>query len=143
MFVKRVDVDDYLTDELAPPRHAHLPTMLVADPSEAQHSELIMETLRRYFFVLLLRPLGGAIAYPILTHNKNLHNVPYNMSQDSCRALMEIDREWLEGDYGRSVFAFIISTPLKGGIPTKKYADLLRNHEDSREKGNKALLHKG
>ena len=46
--------------------YPHLPTMLVSNPSEAQHSELIMEAMRRYFFVDLFRPLGGPVAYPIL-----------------------------------------------------------------------------
>jgi hypothetical protein len=114
--------------------YPHLPTMLVMDPSEAQHSELILETIRRYFFILLMRPLGGAIAYPILTHNRNLHAVAYNLTEKVCHEVMEKDRIWLEADIGRSMFSFIIATPLDGGIPTKEYGQLLQKHEDEREK---------
>ena len=49
--------------------YPHLPTMLHDDPTEAIHSELIVETLQRYFHVERFVPLGGAIAYPLLTFN--------------------------------------------------------------------------
>jgi len=52
--------------------YPHLPTMLVMDPSEAVHSELIKSTLSRYFEPIVSIPLGGALAYPLLTHNDNL-----------------------------------------------------------------------
>merc|ERR1711998_676124 len=53
--------------------YPNIPTMLASDPSEAQHSELIMETIRRYFFIIVNNAVGGAIAYPLLTHNKRIH----------------------------------------------------------------------
>ena len=52
--------------------YAHLPTMLTTDPSEAIHSELIVTTLKRYLIPLWDRPLNGALAYALLTHNKKL-----------------------------------------------------------------------
>ena len=52
--------------------YPHLPTMLVMDPSEAVHSELIKSTLSRYFEPIVSISLGGALAYPLLTHNDNL-----------------------------------------------------------------------
>ena len=52
--------------------YPHLPTMLHDDPTEAIHSELIVETLQRYFHVERFVPLGGAIAYPLLTFNARL-----------------------------------------------------------------------
>ena len=53
-------------------RYPHLPTMLADDPTEAIHSELIVETFHRYFTVGQFTPLGGAIAYPLLTHNSKM-----------------------------------------------------------------------
>ena len=53
-------------------QYPHLPTMLVTDPTEAIHSELIVETMYRYFSVSEFTPLGGALAYPLLTHNTRL-----------------------------------------------------------------------
>ena len=39
--------------------YPHLPTMLVSDPTEAIHAELIMPVLRRYFEIEHFRALGG------------------------------------------------------------------------------------
>jgi SAM-dependent methyltransferase len=114
--------------------YPHLPTMLHFDPSEAQHSELILETIRKYFFIRLLRPLGGALAYPILTHNKRFHQYPHKISEHFARKVMEADARWMQKDTGRSLFSFIIATPLRGGVPNSKYSALLQQHEDERER---------
>lgn len=53
-------------------QYAHLPTMLVQDPSEAIHSELILETIYRYFHIIKRRDLSGMIAYNILSLNQKL-----------------------------------------------------------------------
>lgn len=113
--------------------YPHLPTMLATDATEAQHSEMIVEAMRRYFFIDLYKPLGGAIAYPLLTHNRAIHSVPYWRSQKTVEMLLEEDKKWLEDDYGRSFFAFIIAMPLDGGTPTKAYQDLLLDAELKRE----------
>ncbi len=56
--------------------YPHLPTMLHDDPTEAIHSELIVPTWDRYFTTEVDVPLGGALAYPLLTHNVALHRAP-------------------------------------------------------------------
>ena len=109
--------------------YPHLPTMLATDPSEAQHSELIMETMRRYFFVDVFRPLGGAVAYPILTHNAKLHALPYDSTQSAVDQVMEADAAWLAADPGRTFFAFVVARPLKAGVPNERYRDLLLRRE--------------
>ena len=113
--------------------YPHLPTMLATDPSEAHHSELIMPTLRRYFFVDLFRPLGGAVAYPLLTHNKALHAVPYEETRDAVAMVMDEDDRWLADDEGRTFFAFIVARPLRGGLPDGTYQAKLLRHEADRE----------
>lgn len=67
-------------------RYPHLATMLAMDPTEAIHSELVVDTFRRYFHVDELVPLGGAIAYPLLTLNERMFAAP----DDSEK------REWIE-----------------------------------------------
>jgi len=109
--------------------YPHLPTMLATDPSEAQHSELIMEAMRRYFFVDLFRPLGGAVAYPILTHNAKLHDLPYDSTQRYVDQVMEADAAWLAADPGRTFFAFVVARPLKAGVPNERYRSLLLRRE--------------
>lgn len=113
--------------------YPHLPTMLATDASEAQHSEMILEVMRRYFFLELCRPLGGAIAYPLLTHNKAIHSKPYRTTHQVVEMLLEEDRKWLEEDSGRTFFAFVIATPLNGGLPNKAYQDSLLDFEVKRE----------
>ena len=61
----------YLQNELTYP---HLPTMLETDPSEAIHSELLEEVLKKYFN-LNITMLGGGIAYEILSHNDKLRKI--------------------------------------------------------------------
>ena len=63
-----------------------LPLMLEVDASEAVHSELIVETLYRYFKVSELVPLGGALAYPVLTHNEQLFSEADPQSSGSSGA---------------------------------------------------------
>mmetsp|Transcript_21441 Transcript_21441/g.43982 ORF Transcript_21441/g.43982 Transcript_21441/m.43982 type:complete len:299 (+) Transcript_21441:376-1272(+) len=125
--------------------YADIATMLVNDPSEAQHSEMIMETLRRYFYIEKIRPYGGAIAYPILTHNERITKM---CLQDSLRcdngvekhkheiqALLDADYQWmLEDPEGRSLFSFVIAKPLGNeGVPKRWYLKLLEEHEKKRE----------
>lgn len=128
--------------------YPHLPTMLHMDPSEAQHSELIMATIRRYFYLELNRPLCGALAYPVFTHNKKLRayykqtNVskkgrPFEQQkvERAVQAVMSADAEYCKHDpEGRSLFSFIIARPLKGGEPSKRYRQILTQAELQLEK---------
>ena len=115
--------------------YANIETMLVEDASEAQHSELIMETIRRYFFILYFRAVGGAIAYPLLTHNQQFHAVNYDNTRKEVKQLLDADAKWLSGDPGRSLFNFFLATPLHGGTPDDRYSSLLEKHENEREEG--------
>jgi len=141
--------------------YPHIPTMLAFDPSEAQHSELILQTLRRSFFIHSLRPLGGALAYPLLTmstkFNSHIHYVhrkvitPLGRLQldddtrtraygnkpwveQAVRQLLQADAAWCEQDpEGRSLFTSVIASPRRGGIPNAKYAWGLQRAEMERE----------
>jgi len=122
----------HLRQEMAYP---HQPTMLATDPSEAHHSELIVPTLRRYFFVDLFRPLGGAVAYPLLTHNKALHALPYDQTREAVAMVMDEDAKWLADDHGRTFFAFVVARRLRGGLPDGAYQASILRHESEREAG--------
>lgn len=72
-------------------RYPHLKTMLATDPTEAIHSELILNVTARYFDFTDHRRAGGALAYEILNFNKGLveaepqvrdHWVKYIMDRD-------------------------------------------------------------
>ena len=71
--------------------YPHLKTMLATDPTEAIHSELILDVTARYFDFVDHKKVGGALAYEILNFNKGLiqadsasrdHWVKYIMDRD-------------------------------------------------------------
>ena len=97
--------------------YPHLPTMLTIDPTEAIHSELILETLDRYFESELTVPLGGSISYPVLYQNHALFDAE---ATDDGRAVLQSiidrDREHLDGDPAGSTFTFAVMRPRPGAL---------------------------
>jgi len=93
-------------------QYPHLPTMLVTDPTEAIHSELIVETLHRYFTVSEFTPLGGALAYPLLTHNARLFEADDSAERSKwIDRIMEADDRFLTEHPGSTLFAYFAGTP--------------------------------
>jgi SAM-dependent methyltransferase len=96
-------------DMVYPPIHA----MLVIDPTEAIHSELILQTFHRYFTNGEFAPLGGAIAYPLLTHNARMF-----AAADADRArwidrILAVDDRFTAEHPDSSLFAYFAGTPRK------------------------------
>ncbi|HEY6428027.1 MAG TPA: class I SAM-dependent methyltransferase [Acidimicrobiales bacterium] len=95
-------------------RYPHLPTMLVDDPTEAIHSELILQTFRRYFTVRQLTPLGGAIAYPLLTHNTKMWEaVDVGARSEWVARILQADDQFLAENPDSSLFAYFAGMPDK------------------------------
>ena len=95
-----------------PLAYPSLHMMLHTDPSEAVHSELQEECLRRYFDLEQHTPLGGSIAYTLLYQNRALH-----AAQDEPEAKAVIDRI-MEADAAHlaerpqdNLFSFWIARP--------------------------------
>lgn len=108
-------------------RYPHLPTMLADDPTEAIHSELIVETFHRYFTVGQFTPLGGAIAYPLLTHNSSMWEALDHRARDHWLSrILEADEEFLKENPGSSLFAYFAGTPDKSVLTRQ---DLLARWE--------------
>jgi len=90
--------------------YPHLPTMLISDPTEAIHSELIIETIDHYFTNVIERSIGGSIAYPILTQNSKLSNISEIELESVIQKVLQYDlNETLE--LKESFFAFLVSIP--------------------------------
>jgi SAM-dependent methyltransferase len=119
-----------------------LPTMLIDDPTEAVHSELILPTLRRYFRVEELTPVGGAIAYPLLTFNERLFSLP-NPEERERWAQFVLDRDWeyLSGHPEATLFAYFTAQPDKSVLADHSQLDKWQLDEDEREA--KALSNAG
>jgi SAM-dependent methyltransferase len=116
--------------------YPHVPTMLQVDPTEAVHSELILQTLHRYFHVERFVPLGGAIAYPLLTHNERL----FAHGDETERAavveeVLRVDEEFLAEHPDSTLFAYVAATPDKGALTRSEcLADWEREERDREDR---------
>ena len=116
-------------------RYPHIQTMLATDPSEAIHSELIMSVLYRYFEPLWLRYLNGALAYTLLTHNKNLQQ-PCSTGADLAKHIhkvLEADSQYAAAHRGSELFVYSIMKPRKTP-PPRSVEDVWSREEDQRER---------
>lgn len=93
--------------------YPHLPTMLVLDPTEAIHSELILPVIRRYFEIEEHKHLGGARAYPILTHNTQFRSASQTDQLFWLDHLMQADTTYLAAFPDSSLFDYIVARPAK------------------------------
>ena len=112
----------------------HLPTMLVDDPTEAIHSELIVETLHRYFHVERFVPLGGAIAYPILTHNDRLFALTDQSEQATwVDHVLRADEDFLTEHPDSTLFAYFVAKPNKEALQRPEALAHWEQEESDRE----------
>lgn len=94
--------------------YPNVPIMVQVDPTEAIHSELILPTLHRYFNVERFVPLGGAIAYPIITHNDRLFACEDKAEQAAfVDKVLRADEAFLAEYPDSTLFAYIVATPNK------------------------------
>ncbi len=106
----RVNVE--LPQHLRSPMHyPSLAAMLVEDPTEAIHSELVLPVLHRYFEVLHERALGGAIAYPVLTQNERFVDAPAAETEPWLARILAADAAYTDADPARTLFAYAIARP--------------------------------
>jgi ubiquinone/menaquinone biosynthesis C-methylase UbiE len=113
--------------------YPHLTTMLVTDPSEAIHSELILLTVKRYFHIIEMSNLGGGIAYPLITHNVNMANAKNMKERDFwIKKILEIDKNYSDNpEY--NLFSFFIAKPNKNALNDKNQLDIFSKEEEVRE----------
>lgn len=93
--------------------YPHLPSLLSMDPTEAIHSELILDMFRRYFLEQEFVPVGGAIAYPLLTHNHHMWNASEDERSEWVALIMQADAEFLETNPESTLFAYFTGRPNK------------------------------
>ena len=110
--------------------YPHLPTMLVADPTEAVHSELTLTVTRRYFDLDEYRSVGGAIAYPLLTHNQAMEAASPDVQHRWISHVLREDESWEGGD----LFAFYYGRPRKTALDDTATLDRWRDEEEERER---------
>lgn len=122
---------DHVRQEL---HYPHLPTMLHDDPTEAIHSELTVEMLQRYFVVEQFTPLGGAIAYPILTHNARLFSLPDQAEQEKwAGVVLDADETFLTAHPESTLFAYFTAQPNKAALEDQAQLSRWESEEVERE----------
>jgi SAM-dependent methyltransferase len=114
--------------------YPHLRTMLVTDPTEAVHSELLDETMDRYFTHTHRRRLGGPIAYHLLTHNERLYNAPDDVRDNLIDIVLSADVAHVEEFPEDNLFTFAISHPRRQSEFDTRLLDRWTRAEGEREK---------
>ena len=113
--------------------YPHMRTMLHLDPSEAVHSELQLEVLKRYFEIEQFVPLGGPIAYHVLFGNNALFEA--RETEEGHAALQRViaaDRDFTTANPHANLFAFWIAKP-KTVMPSIEEIRQWQTEEDERE----------
>jgi SAM-dependent methyltransferase len=129
----------YLLNETLPQElrqemsYPHLPTMLATDPTEAIHSELILEYTARYFNIEDHKRVGGALAYPLLTFNKGMQGATPETQAEWIRYVLARDWEFTEEYPDSSMFDYFIGKPKKAVLNDSALMELYKEEENKRE----------
>lgn len=107
-----------------------VPVMLEEDPTEAIHSELILQTLNRYLTLWEQHNTGGGIAYLLLTHNPNLHK---KNAVSHVKKILELDELYTRRGVVPQLFSYFIFRHNKQKIADKKIFERFQNIENRRE----------
>jgi SAM-dependent methyltransferase len=111
----------------------HLPTMMYDDPTEAIHSELIVDSVARYFEIFERHDTGGGIAYELLTNNPKLKNVPAEELDTHIRKILELDKEYTNLKRVPPLFSYFLAKPRKSVLSNKTNLNDYQTVEDLRE----------
>ena len=127
-----------LNQELPPAlRHGldypDLATMLATDPTEAVHSELYLDVLRRYFTPVHERMLGGWLAYPLLTFNDGVFD-HLDTATEWVELIVRRDEAEVTRDPARTLFAYVVSQPNKAALARPQDLARWRAEEEVRER---------
>jgi len=114
--------------------YPHLPTMLSVDPTEAIHSELIMNTTKHYFTILERHDTGGGIAYEILSHNQNLLKLDKNSQDEVLNYVINKDRDLTRKRKVPALFSYFVARPEKLILENYPVLRMLEKKEIQREK---------
>lgn len=110
-----------------------LKTMLLHDPTEAIHSELIMECFYRYFHCIERKDLNGGIAYHIMFNNDELYWYDNLLSNRIVSEILCLDEIASHLTIVPSLFSFFVGVPNKEILNNVQYLQRQRTEEEHRE----------
>jgi ubiquinone/menaquinone biosynthesis C-methylase UbiE len=114
-----------------PLSYPHLPTMMVTDPSEAVHSELIITMLSRYFRTLERHDISGMIAYNLLSLNNKLR--PGDQNKHIAK-ILDLDQKAFRENKIPPLFTYMLTQPNKKILENKKQVRFWQLAENLRER---------
>jgi SAM-dependent methyltransferase len=115
-------------------KYPHLKTMLATDPTEAVHSALIMTVVERYFDIVEISRVGGALAYQILFENEALFQAQGTQGgRDVVRAILDADLAHTREHPEDCLFAFVVARPRKAVLADAAQLETWRLEEETRE----------
>ena len=113
--------------------HPHIETMLHYDPTEAIHSELIIEYLNRYFNVSERLDLNGAIAYQIMHNNHALYDDSNPSAKKAVEFLLEMDELYTHIYKLPALFSYFVAKPNKKILQDMGAMEKYTEEEQQRE----------
>ena len=117
----------------SPFHYPDLPAMLQADPTEAIHSELILETFQQFFYELERKDLGGGIAYQIMHNNAPLYERRLQAAGSAVQDLLTADELLTEIAQVPNLFSFYVGRPRKALLADDAHVQALQRAENERE----------
>ncbi len=115
-------------------RYPHLSTMLLQDPTEAVHSELVKPIFDRYFDTDEYVPVGGALAYLLLTHNVRLFSTSSLALRDAWVArILDADAAFQAEHPELALFAYFAGRPRKSALEDEGLLSRWAEEEDALE----------
>jgi ubiquinone/menaquinone biosynthesis C-methylase UbiE len=113
--------------------YPHLPTMLVSDPTEAIHSDLIIPTLERYFYLKERHDVNGGLAYLLLTHNPKIKTLKPVIRKKLVATILQKDDELTSKNEIPPMFSYFIAGPNKGALRMTARNNAFQDEENMRE----------
>ncbi len=96
--------------------YPNLAAMLSADPTEAIHSDLIFDSISRYFNIFEKHDTGGGIAYLLLTQNTKLNKSSQEMLKPTVERILNWDRFFSSAKVVPQLFSYMIARPNKKAL---------------------------
>lgn len=107
-----------------------VPVMFQEDPTEAIHSDLIMESIGRYFTIVERHDTGGGIAYLLLTHNLKVKNKGV---LPEIKKILHYDKQYSGQKIVPPLFSYFIAKPSHKLLSDTRLFSGFQNKENERE----------
>lgn len=110
-----------------------LPTMMLSDPTEAIHSDLIINILKRYFVFKERHDINGGLAYLLLTHNPKIKFLKPSIRKKVISKILLLDELLSKQKKVPVMFGYMIVKANKAILKDKKLLRKYQNEENIRE----------